>query len=191
MAIKKISFDLDNVIFNMHPLYVEAFRRANKPYKKSTSWNISEEYDADVCEYLYALWSDDMLYTMPVFDKQIPSMINDLIQSDDYKVIFVTQRMLKQPEKTFQQLVNAGIHCSFNQVYDKNGQKADILQELKPDIHFDDSPYVVQGCLEKHIPIAMISNNATLYNHHCRPYVKYYTSLRQALFKTGLCSKTK
>ena len=184
----RITFDLDDVIFNMKPLTMEAFRRAGQPYVKTTSWNISEVYDEKVCEHLRELWADDMLYSMPVLDKKIPYILNDLMKRPDMDILFVTERRLKQPQKTFQQLRNAGINCSFNQVYDQEGHKSDILKELKPDLHFDDSPYVIQGCLEKSVPVVMISNNSTLYTHSLRDRVEYYTSLRTALNKKVLCN---
>lgn len=182
----RITFDLDDVIFNMRPIFVEAFRRAGLPYVKSTSWNIEEIYDKKVCDNLRDLWADDMLYQMPVLDKKIPYILNNLMARPDMDILFVTERRLKQPEKSFQQLRNAGIKCSFNQVYDQIGLKSDILKELKPDIHFDDSPNVIKGCIEKSVPVVMISNNSTLYNHHLRKSVEYYTSLRGALIKKGL-----
>ena len=186
----RITFDLDDVIFNMRPIFEEAFKRAGQPLVKQTSWDIASIYDESVCQHLRDLWADDMLYKMPVLDKKIPHILNVLMARPDMDVLFVTERRLKQPEKTFQQLRNAGIKCRFDQVYDKYGLKSDILRELRQDIHFDDSPYVIGGCLEKSVPVVMISNDSTLYNHHLRDRVEYYESLRTALAKKGIC-KTK
>ena len=183
----RITFDLDSVIFNLKPVYMEAFRRANEPYIKPTSWEIEKIYSPKVCENLVQLWSDNFLYTMPVLDKEIPYILNGLIANPNHEVFFVTERRLKQPEMTFMQLQRAGINCDFSQVFDQEGKKSDILRDIiKPDIHFDDSPFVVQGCLDKGVPVAMISNNSTLYNHFLRSRVEYYKSLRQALYKKGL-----
>ncbi len=182
----KITFDLDTVIFDLKPIYVEAFRRANEPYIKPTSWEIEKIYSPQVCDNLVQLWSDDFLYTMPVLDAKIPYILNGLMANPKHEVFFVTERRLKQPEKTFMQLRKAGIDCDFSQVFDQEGKKSDILLEIKPDVHFDDSPFVVQGCINKGVPIVMISNNATPYNHYLRSRVEYYKSLRQALYKKGL-----
>ena len=135
---------------------------------------------------LIDLWADDMLYQMSVLDKGMPFILNALMANKDYEILFVTERRLKQPEKTFYQLRSAGINCNFSQIYDMPGLKSDILKDLQPDIHFDDSPYVVRGCLEKNVNVVMISNNSTLYNHHLRPFVEHYTNLRTALMKKGI-----
>ncbi len=179
----KISFDLDAVIFNMKPLELVAFNMAGLSYKKPTFWG---EYEKIVYDKLDELWGNDMLYTMPVLDKGIPGILNTLLSRPDLDLFFVTERKLKQPEKTFKQLQNSGIHCRFDQVYDRDGLKSDTLKVLKPDIHFDDSPLVVQGCLDKNIPVVMISNNSTLYNHYLRNRVEHYKNLRTALIKKGI-----
>jgi hypothetical protein len=186
-----LTIDLDSVIFNMRPLYNKAFRRAGCDYKKQTSWDIDTIYEEDVCRNLIDLWSSDYLYTMPVLDKKIPQILNQLMARKDMDVLFVTERLLKQPEKSFEQLRRAGIECTFNQVVDKDGLKSDILQELKPDMHFDDSPYVIKGCIKKSVPVVMISNNSTLYNHDLRDKVEYYPNLRTALIKKGLVQNIK
>ena len=182
----RISFDLDDVIFNLNPINMMAFERAGLPYVRQTSWNIDEIYDESVCKNLVELWGDDVLYRMPVLDTKIPHMLNVLMARPDMEILFVTERRLKQPEKTYRQLRNAGIKCNRDQVYDKIGFKSDILRELKPDIHFDDSPLVIKGCLDKGVPVVMISNNSTLYNHHLRPYVEHYPNLRTALIQKGV-----
>lgn len=187
MTKKKITFDLDSVIFDIQPLYIEGFRRAGVPYKKPTSWHLTETYDnAAVIDNLLELFGDDMLYSMPLLDKNIPYVLNNLLADSSYDILFVTERMHKQPEKTFNQLRRSGINCSYNQVVDKHGLKSDILKDLKTDMHFDDGPLVVAGCLDKGVPVTMISNNNTLYNHHLRNRVQYYDCLRCALIAQGI-----
>ena len=184
----KISFDLDNVIFDLMPTYKLAFQRAGKKFIKPTDYDIEKIYDADICQKLAEIWADDILYTMPVLDKKIPYILNNLMARPGIEVCFVTERRLKQPEKSFQQLKNAGINCKISQVYDMPGLKSDILKDLvKPDIHFDDSPKVVKGCLKRSVPIVMISNDSTPYNHHMRNQVEYYNNLCTALTQKGFC----
>lgn len=184
---KKITFDLDSVIFDIKPLYKTAFRRAGVPYQKPTSWILKEAYNNEtVVNNLLELFGDDMLYQMPLLDKNIPYILNNLMKNPEYDILFVTERMHKQPAKTFGQLRGAGINCSYNQVVDQVGLKSDILKDLKTTMHFDDGPLVVAGCLDKGVPVTMISNNDTLYNHHLRNRVQYYDTLHRALIATGV-----
>ena len=184
---KKITFDLDSVIFDIKPLYKTAFRRAGVPYQKPTSWILKEAYNNEtVVNNLLELFGDDMLYQMPLLDKNIPYILNNLLKNPEYEILFVTERMHKQPAKTFDQLRGAGINCSYNQVVDQVGLKSDILKDLKTTMHFDDGPLVVAGCLDKGVPVTMISNNDTLYNHHLRNRVQYYDTLHRALIATGV-----
>ena len=187
----RITLDLDNVIFNMDPLYQKAFRQAGQEYKKQTSWDIDTIYEEEVCCNLIDLWTSDYLYSMPVLDKKMPHILNVLMARPDTEVLFVTERLLKQPRKSFQQLRRAGIKCTFDQVIDKPGLKSDILKDLQPDVHFDDSPYVIKGCIKRSVPVVMISNGSTLYNHDLRDRVEHYPNLRAALIGKGLIQKTK
>ena len=183
---KRITFDLDDVIFDMKPLIHRAFDICGESYFKSTDWDLTSCYSEEMVATLRDLFGHDMLYTMPVLDPGMPEILNNLMTRPDLEILFVTERKYKQPEKTFNQLRDAGINCYFDQVYDKPGKKSDILKELKPYVHFDDSPHVVSGCLEKNIPVVMISNNSTLYNHHLRSRVEHYNSLRRALQARGI-----
>ena len=187
----KITIDLDTVIFDPRPLFKRAFKEVGQTFKKYHDWDLSKCYDEVVVKRIFELFNDDFLYTMPLLDKKIPYILNTVMQRPDMEVLFVTERILKQPQKTFQQLLNAGINCTFEQVYDQEGKKSDILYEIKTDLHFDDSPNVISGCIEKNIPIVMISNNATPYNHHLRQYVPYYPNLRSALIQCGIYKKQK
>ncbi len=84
---------------------------------------------------------------------------------------------------------NAGINCTFSQVYDKKQPKVEVLKEIGTELHFDDSPNVVGDCLREGVNIAMISNDTTLYNHYLRNRVQHYTDLKTALIKTGIIGR--
>ena len=85
MEKKKLTFDLDNVIFDMKPLYQTAFHRAGVPYEKPTSWILNEAYSNEtVVNNLLELFGDDMLYQMPLLDKNIPYILNSLLKNPEY-----------------------------------------------------------------------------------------------------------
>ena len=185
----KVSFDLDSVIFDLNVLMERAFIGSEQKFFYPTNWDIASVYPAPIVQRMEYLFGDDLLYTTPLLDKDMPKILNSLMRRSDIKVCFVTERRKKQPLKTFRQLNGAGIHCSLNQVYDEYGAKADVLERIGVDLHFDDSPLVVAGCLEKHIPIVMISNPTTPYNHHLLNKVEHYTDLRTAMMAKGLCNQ--
>ena len=62
-------------------------------------------YENVVFDNLSELWADDMLYTMPVLDAGIPTILNDLLKRSDLELFFVTERQLKRPEKTIKIMV--------------------------------------------------------------------------------------
>ena len=185
----KISFDLDSVIFDIEPLYKQANHEFGIEYKKATHWDLDKCYPNNVCTRLFELFKDDSLYTMPIISQEYPAILNNLLNNNNYEVFFVTQRRLQQPQKSFQQLRNAGINCQYHQVYDKKMPKVEVLKEIKTDLHFDDGPHVVSDCLREGVNIAMISNDNTLYNHYLRPRVQYYQDLKTALIKTGIIER--
>ena len=182
----RISFDLDNVIFNIEPLYKRANSEFGVEFKRPTHWDVDKCYPSNVTARLFELFADDSLYTMPLISAEYPMILNNILKNNKYETFFVTQRVLQQPQKSFQQLRNAGINCHYEQVYDKKAKKVDVLKELDIDLHFDDSPYVIADCMRTGVKVAMISNNHTLYNHHLRDQIQYYKNLKTALLQTGI-----
>ena len=187
----KISIDLDNVIFNAEPLYKMAFKIVGKKYKIPTDYDIYKCYGTQIADTLMDLFQSDYLYQMPLVYPKIPIVLNNLMKKPGIEIAFVTERVKKQPDKTFRQLRDAGIHCSMSQIYDMPGFKPDILAQIKPDVHYDDSPNVVLGCIERHVPIVMISNAKTPYNHHLCDIVENYRGLLTALTAEGLYNPRK
>lgn len=180
----RISFDLDSVIFDIEPLYIQANREFGVKYVRPRHWDVDKCYDANVTARLFELFRDDSLYTMPLISAEYPMILNNILQDPRHETFFVTQRVLQQPEKSYMQLRNAGINCRPDQVYDKKQPKVEVLKELGIDIHFDDSPCVVGDCLRDGVNVAMISNDATQYNHFLRGRVKHYADLKTALKQT-------
>lgn len=185
----KISFDLDSVIFDIEPLYIQANREFGVKYKRSNHWDLDKCYPANVVARLLELFKDDSLYTMPLISQEYPMILNSILQDPRYETFFVTQRRLQQPEKSFAQLRNAGINCTFSQIYDKKQPKVEVLKEIGTELHFDDGPHVVSDCLREGVNVAMISNDSTLYNHYLRDRVRHFEDLKTALIKTGILGR--
>lgn len=182
----RISFDLDSVIFDIEPLYIQANHEFGIEYKQPHHWDIDKCYPPNVVSRLFELFKDDSLYTMPLISAEYPIILNSILRDPRYETFFVTQRRLQQPEKSFAQLRKAGINCEFSQVYDEKRPKVEVLKEIKTELHFDDGPHVVSDCLREKVNIAMISNDKTLYNHYLRGRVQFYQDLKTGLIKTGI-----
>lgn len=182
----RLTFDLDSVIFDLNALMKIAFEERGQEYVYPTNWDMNKCYTPEIAARMYELFQDDRLYQTPLLDTKMPYILNSLMNRPGWEVLFVTERVLKQPEKSYMQLKNAGINCTYEQIYDQIGFKSDILKGIKPDVHFDDSPMVVSGCLKKNVPVVMISNKTTPYNHYLRNQVVHYSSLRKALLYTGI-----
>lgn len=185
----RISFDLDSVLFDIEPLYIQANKEFGVEYKRNWHWDLEKCYPANVTARLLELFADDSLYTMPLISQEYPAILNSILRDPKYQVSFVTQRRLQQPEKSFRQLRNAGIQCQFSQVYDRKQPKVEVLKEIKTDLHFDDGPHVVSDCLRDGVNVAMISNDTTLYNHYLRERVQHYNNLKTALIQTGIITR--
>lgn len=187
-----VTFDLDECIFATSVLYKKAFDLAGIQFKNPSDWNLQICYPKVVTDVLYQLFKSDEIYNTPLIDAAIPNILNEINKTHKYKIFYVTQRLMQNPEKTYAQLLNNGIKCSFEQVYDKKDNKVDVLRKLKTNLHFDDSPVVVSECLKQSVPIVMISNDFTGYNHNLRNKVlHYYPDLRTALINCGVYQNKK
>ncbi|MDR0967962.1 MAG: hypothetical protein LBL75_04040 [Rickettsiales bacterium] len=161
----KITIDLDDTIFNLGPIFQSAANRAGVEYTPKTYFNVYDAYPKKMARHITSDFYKDKLYKMPLCDAQIPYYLNQLFYNPNFDVHFVTTRKMQQPQKTYMQLLNAGIMTGFNNVHDVKTPKIDTLVKLGTDLHIDDSPFVITDCIEQGIPVIMISNSCTHYNH--------------------------
>lgn len=183
-----LTFDLDNTIFDTTPVTREAFRRCHKSFYYGTFFNVHKSYPKDVADTLTALFSDDIWFNTTLLNKEVPYMINQL--NDYYDIYYVSNRY-RQNKDSFDQLIRNGIECVSDQVIITSGSKAKTLKDLDTRLHFDDSPHVIEDCLESKIPCHMISNHEMQYNYYLRDKVKYSKDLKEAIIKEKLLERIK
>lgn len=176
-----ITFDLDGVIFDIEQLYKEAFRIHNIPYKPISDWNLYKSCPKEVADSMMKLFTSHKLYDTHLIDARTSTYINEMLGKDKYRISFVTERLVKNQILDYKQLITSGIQARMGQVYDEDLPKVEVLKMLGSNLHFDDSPKVVEGCLDSKIPIVMISNKSTEFNHYLRDKVEHYASLNEAL----------
>ena len=101
----KISFDLDNTLFDMEEVYKIACREYNVKYTRPKHWAVYDCYPKEVADRMLELFAEDVLYTMPIINKEYAKIVNSLIENKEHQIYFVTERRLKQPEKSYQQIL--------------------------------------------------------------------------------------
>ncbi|MBO7079865.1 MAG: hypothetical protein J6W64_08675 [Bacilli bacterium] len=173
-----LTFDLDNTIFDTTPVTREAFRRCHKPFYYGTFFNVHKSYPKDVADTLTALFSDDIWFHTNLLNEEVPYLINQL--NNLYDVYYVSNRY-RQNKDSYDQLVRNGINCVLDQVVITSGSKTNTLKDLNTMLHFDDSPHVIEDCLQTKIPCHMISNHEMQYNYYLRDKVKYSKDLKEAI----------
>jgi FMN phosphatase YigB (HAD superfamily) len=176
-----VSIDLDNTLFDMEPLYKMAFRETGFPYTPATKWDLYKVYPTRVADRLVELFKSEHLYKNPLLDEKIPVVVNRVYNSKMFKVHYVTERFVKNPEKTFNQLKSAGLPCAREDVFDMPAPKVEVLKSIDSHVHFDDSPNIISDCIKHGVRCVMISNDKTLYNHELRGHVIWFPNIMTAL----------
>lgn len=168
-----ISFDLDNTVFDVSDLYLDAWRvsRQRKPAKTKgypTRWDFYNDpsFPKAVSDYLLKSFLDGALlrYTC---SEALAEQLNAIINNPAYDVFFVTDR----PDEldSYGQLLRNHIKVAESHVIISH-EKHKTLAELGIQIHCDDNPLLMER-LTPHfrgtLPVLM-SNATTLYNHYVR-----------------------
>lgn len=193
---RTISLDLDNTVFDLEPVYKLGFKSfPHYKYTKPTAWALYECYPKDVSDVILGYFRTIENYKTPLLNKRYPGLIYDWKQNHDIKVI--TSRRSNEPDlyffgdiyrkkvswvryQTYEQLYRAGIYIPMDNIIDVNGHtKIEAIKENGIDLVIDDSPIVVEECLDAGIDCVMISNSKTLYNHYLRDRVQWAKNLFQ------------
>ena len=168
-----ISFDLDNTVFDVSELYLEAWRvtghktpAATKGYPTRWDFHNDPEFPQGVSDYLFKSFCDGKLlsYTCSEF---VADKLNALLESALYDVYFITDR--DEGLDSYGQLRKNKIKVSRKQVIVSH-QKEKTLKEMGIQIHCDDNPWVLEKLVPQFqgvLPVLM-SNSKTLYNHYMR-----------------------
>lgn len=193
---RKISLDLDNTVFDLEPVYKLGFKSfPNYKYTRPTSWALYECYPKDVSDKILGYFRTIENYKTPIIDVRYPRLIYKWQQKHDIKVI--TSRRSNEPDlyffgdivrkkvswvryQTYEQIWRAGMYVEMDNIIDVNGHtKIEAIKENGIDLVIDDSPIVIEECLDAGIDCVMISNSKTLYNHYLRDKTRWAKNLFQ------------
>ena len=187
---KQISIDLDWTLFDLQPLYEMAFRQGVKYYPPKNE-DIHKAYSYIYANQITSLLGTNQINYMPIIHKDIPNVISDVLDTDQYSIYYVSDRVDRNRKNSYEQLCRSGIKCNITDVYDYNIPKIEMIQDLiETQLHFDDSPSVIQNCVRRGINCVMISGPKTPFNHYLRNQIKWYSSIVDAL-KAECLSKSR
>jgi len=193
---RNISLDLDNTVFDLEPVYKMGFKAFPKyKYTRPTAWALYECYPKDVSDKILEYFKTIENYKTPIIDIRYPKLIHKWQQKHNIKVI--TSRRSNEPDlyffgdivrkkvswvryQTYEQIWRAGMYFEMdNIIQTTTHSKIDTIKENNIDLVIDDSPIVIEECLDAGIDCIMISNSKTLYNHYLRDKTQWANNLFQ------------
>ena len=181
----KIAIDLDNTVFNTAIMVRDICVRNGVDFGILTSYDPYQCVPRHVADEIIAAFDSIELHNMPVLNKKIPEILNQIMTRPDMEIYFITERPIATIDMDIGQLNRAGIMCTRTQIVHCK-PKIKALCNYGIRLCFDDSPNVVTDCVANNIDIVMISNNDTPYNHQLRKHVKHCPDLVTALARCGI-----
>lgn len=181
-----LSFDLDNTIFDITPLYEKAWY-ATHPFDEATltqekfkmpvNWDFTLDWDEKTSSILTDLFQSKDLTDIRLNDYRLQQAIRGLLYHPIFDVYFITDRYLSLYDNTVEQIrrniyydipQEKIVNCYINKprllktIIDINTTKQRSL------IHFDDKPQTFIDCNKDNdypVHCILISNKNTPYNH--------------------------
>lgn len=187
---KNISLDLDNTVFDLEPVYKMGFIGFPQyKYKSPISWAVYECYPREIADKILGYFRTIENYKTPLLDKRYPRLIG--MWQQKYNIKIITSRRSNEPDvsfqnnmiswvryQTYEQIKRAGISIKMDDIIDVNGHnKIEAFRKENIDLVIDDSPVVIEECLEASIDCVMISTKKTPYNHYLRDKVLWAKNL--------------
>lgn len=182
---KNIALDLDNTVFDAEPIYKMGFKCFPEyKYFRPPVWSVYECYPKEVADKIIEYFKTKPGYSTKPFDPAYSFLIYDWRQKHNVKVI--TSRTTNEPDCYFfgdivrkkvsmarlwsyEQLFNNHMYIPMDNIIDINKYtKLEAIKKEKIDLVIDDSPLVIEECLENNIDCVMLSNAKTPYNHYLR-----------------------
>jgi hypothetical protein len=166
----KIGTDLDGTLVDVSKITKLACRMYGIPWEPPVSWDM-DNYPEDVREEAKELFRDPFLMTsLEPYPESFATLKN--WKADGHEIVIITSRKDNIPTKEY-------VHSIFPGVVDKIiiSDHRKVEHFLREDIDYwvDDAPHGIEDAMRLEIPVCMISNADTTYNHYMRssaPWVK-------------------
>lgn len=182
--IRKIGIDLDNTVFDCTPLYRSAFRGSPFTYYHPTDWDVYKCYPKPIADTMIKLFKSPCLYSMEPINENIPYAINKIAKTHDCYITTARYHALGEKQAkamTIEQLEINGIMFPADKIIITPHSKIQTFKNIDIDLVFDDSPGVIEDCLNNGIDCVMISREDTPYNHYLRSKVSWKANLVEAI----------
>lgn len=170
-----ITIDLDGVIFDLNQINRYVFKENNLDYISPKSWDMNE-YPNHIRNEIYKRFKTNDVANTPIINNKIRDTL--YVLNLENSIYFVSSRFKELHKPTIERMLYEFPFLDNSQIIlTDNQSKIPILKHMKSDLHIDDSPYVIQECLNNEVNCIMISNGETQYNHSLRNKVFHMKSL--------------
>jgi uncharacterized HAD superfamily protein len=163
-ATLRIGVDVDDVLTESLPGYLEAFRRyfGREVKVEDAAWEIFRRYpdipDAQMWGFFAELEATDFLGTRPVYSEAIRAM--RVLAKDGHRLVVVTGRLLTHRDHTRRLLRNAGILELFEDLVHRDGEaavdyKPRVVRERQLDLLIEDERHVAAATARVPAPVLL------------------------------------
>lgn len=181
----KISLDLDNVIFDAEFVYRAAHNQYNLEYVPPVDWKMSN-YDQRIIESIYDMFNNPYVMGEIIPFKHSVDYLKRLfnILKDRHEVYAISSRNKCTLSKTKYRLLSIFPDVFKDVIFTPSrDNKIETFQSLGIEYVIDDSPDVIEACINNNIDCVLISEDTYFYNHHLRDKCNYEKNLVDALSK--------
>ena len=160
----RIGIDVDDVLAESLPGYLEAFRRrfGREVRIEEAAWEIFRRYPEISATEMWGFFSEleasDFLGTRPVYPEAVKAV--KALATDGHRLFVVTGRLTQHRDHTRRLLERAGLLELFEELVHREHEtaadyKLRIVREMKLDLLIDDELHVALAAAEVPIPVLL------------------------------------
>ncbi len=160
----RIGIDVDDVLAESLPGYLEAFRRrfGHEVRVEEAAWEIFRRYPEISATQMWGFFSEleasDFLGTRPVYPEAAEAVRS--LAANGHRLYVVTGRLTQHREHTRRLLQRAGLLELFEELVHRDGEatadyKPRMVRELKLDLLIEDELHVALAAAEVPIPVLL------------------------------------
>lgn len=163
-AVLRIGIDVDDVLAESLPGYIERFRRRFGRVVKvdEAAWEIFRRFPEIPTEQMDGFFDEleatDFLGTRPVYPEAVEAVRK--LAADGHRLFVVTGRLTQHRDHTRRLLQKAGLVDLFEELVHRDGEtsaeyKPRIVRELRLDLLIEDELHVALAAAEVPVPVLL------------------------------------